>query len=209
MKQIRIAKLLVVPVLRWLIIGIMDISLTILGYFLAPVLPAFAIGKDHLPKWLAAFDTPDNPLDGDEGFLKHHALFKGEVNAVERYLNRVWWLLRNPGYGFSYDNLGAVITATPTLLSGNLFVSDRPDLTIRRNVGLSGHALLLSADGKYFEWYLVKQYGSSGCCFRVRWGYKMIGFVNHPDVFKIGQKAQFASLTSIKPLASFTNKPAF
>ena len=66
-----------------------------LCYALSPILPAFAIGRDTLPRWLSWFQTPDAPLDGDSGFQRVATWVKW------RYARRVMWIIRNPAYGFS------------------------------------------------------------------------------------------------------------
>ena len=76
-----------------------------------PMLPAFATirlgginNDDHqgaglrLPLWLAWFDTPDNPLTGDEAFERSH--------PNGSYFDMVLWLYRNPLYGFKWGPLG-------------------------------------------------------------------------------------------------------
>lgn len=184
---------------RWLTLLVADIAMFLIAWLLAPILPAFAIGKDRLPRWLAWLDTPDNPLDGDGGYLLMHAPFPGLQAGVKQYINRVVWLWRNPGYGFSYSVLGAQINSQPLVVSGDPMVSDSPNLTTGRMNGLSGHVLLRSGD--CFEFYFVRQYGNSDKCFRLRVGWKMLGFLNEPTVQPLGGKAQF--VCGIKPLGRF------
>ncbi len=92
--------------MRWPAYLIANVVMLLLAYLLAPFLPAFALGRDHLPAWLSWFDTTDNPLDGDDGFKTEHAPFKGEVTGWRRYINRVVWLWRNPSYGFDINVIG-------------------------------------------------------------------------------------------------------
>ena len=91
--------------MRWFSLLIPNLVMLVLAYLLAPVLPLFATKENHLPKWLAFFDTPDNPIDGDGGFKEQHAPFKGEQTGWRRYINRVRWLWRNPSYGFNWTVL--------------------------------------------------------------------------------------------------------
>lgn len=191
---------MIAAVLRWLILLVADLIVFAVAWLLAPILPAFAIGRDHLPRWLAWFDTPDNPLDGDLGYVMLHAPFNGYgATGWRQYINRVVWLWRNPGYGFSYSVLGAQINSQPLVVSGDPYVSDSSNLTIGRMRGFSGHVLLRS--GTAFEFYLVRQYGQSGHCFRLRLGWKMLGFLNEPIAWPLGGKAQF--VFGIKPLGRF------
>ena len=191
---------MIAAALRWLILLVADLTVFALAWLLAPILPLFAVGKEQLPDWLSYFAAEDNPLDGDVGYITLHAPFKGySQHGIKRYINRIVWLWRNPGYGFSYQVLGAQINSQPLVVSGDPYVSDSPNLTIGRTRGLSGHVLLRS--GKFFEFYLVRQYGSSGRCFRLRVGWKMLGFLNEPASWSLGGKAQF--VCGIKPLGKF------
>lgn len=69
-------------------------------WFLSPILPLFAIGRDTLPSWLSWFQTPDAPLDGDSGFAKDFP-----PDQYPQYYRRVRWLARNPAYGFAWTVL--------------------------------------------------------------------------------------------------------
>jgi hypothetical protein len=179
----------------------LDVAVWVLAMLLAPFLPAFATSDNHLPWWLSWFDTPDNPLDGDEGYIEEHAPFKGVQTGWKKYVNRVCWLWRNPAYGFSYSVTGVRVDSVPILVSGNSHVSNDPDLDQQRATGLSGHAYIRYKH--YFEYYWVYQYGKSSNCFRLRLGWKLAGFINLPQFFPLGANAQFVS--SVKPFCHFAN----
>ena len=192
---------MIAAILRWLILLVADLAVFVLAWLLAPILPAFAIGKDHLPYELSYFSAEDNPLDGDYGYIMQHAPFKGYgVTGWRRYINRVVWLWRNPGYGFSYAVLGHKVTSQPLVVSGDPLVSDSVNLTVGRMHGLSGHVLVREGGGA-FEFYLVQQYGKTGRCFRLRMGWKLLGWINEPTSWPLGSKAQF--VFGIKPLGRF------
>ena len=192
---------MIAAALRWMILLVADLSVFALAWILAPILPAFALGDRHrLPRWLRWFDTPDNSLDGDYGYIMQHAPFKGySQHGIKRYINRVWWLVRNPGYGFSYHVLGHRVNSMPRVVSGDPLVSDSVNLTVGRMHGLSGHVLV--REGRAFELYLVRQYGKSGRCFRLRLGWKLLGWINEPASWPLVGKAQF--VIGIKPLGRF------
>ena len=191
---------MIAAIFRWLFLLVADLAVFVLAWLLAPILPAFAIGKDHLPYELSYFSAEDNPLDGDIGYVMLHAPFKGYgVTGWRQYINRVVWLWRNPGYGFSYSVLGHQVNSMPRVVSGNPLVSDSVNLTVGRMHGLSGHVLV--REGRAFELYLVRQYGKSGRCFRLRLGWKLLGWVNEPGQWPLGSKAQF--VFGIKPLGRF------
>ena len=191
---------MIAAIFRWLFLLVADLAVFVLAWLLAPILPAFAIGKDHLPYELSYFSAEDNPLDGDIGYVMLHAPFKGYgVTGWRQYINRVVWLWRNPGYGFSYSVLGHQVNSMPRVVSGDPLVSDSVNLTVGRMHGLSGHVLV--REGRAFELYLVRQYGKSGRCFRLRLGWKLLGWVNEPGQWPLGSKAQF--VFGIKPLGRF------
>ena len=76
------------------------------AYLLSPILPLFASKDGWLPKCLWWYQTPDNPLDGDYGFRMIHAPFKGEdLSYWKKYINRMFWMIRNPSYGFDWTVL--------------------------------------------------------------------------------------------------------
>lgn len=191
---------MIAAIFRWLFLLVADLAVFVLAWLLAPILPAFAIGKDHLPYELSYFSAEDNPLDGDIGYVMLHAPFKGYgVTGWRQYINRVVWLWRNPGYGFSYSVLGHRVNSMPRVVSGDPLVSDSVNLTVGRMHGLSGHVLV--REGRAFEFYLVRQYGKSGRCFRLRLGWKLLGWINEPGQWPLGGKAQF--VIGIKPLGRF------
>ena len=170
----------------WAALSVINLAMTLVGIGLAPVLPLFAV-RGYLPWWLSYFGTPDNSLDGDEGYQKEHAPFKGIQTGFKRYVNRILWLLRNPIYGFGYSVLGARIEHPPLVISGDPLVSDSKNLRLNRQHGLSGHVTLRC--GRYWEFYLIHQYGNNRCL-RIRMGWKLSGYVNEPTTFKLGTKAQ-------------------
>ena len=90
--------------MRYFLLLPASITFTLLAYLLAPVLPLFA--KDGwLPRRLNWFQTPDNSIDGDDGWRNEHLV------GWPRYLKRVFWLWRNPAYGFEWTGpLAAKIT---------------------------------------------------------------------------------------------------
>lgn len=177
-----------------------NIFMWVTAMLLAPILPLFAVGKNHLPTWLAWFDTPDNSLDGDAGWLPTHP------NST--YWNRVCWLWRNPAYGFDISVLGITVATMPTVMSGDKYVSDGPvsmidrvtGEAINRTTGQSGSVHLTMGD--YWEWYHVSQWGKSNKCVRIRLGWKLLGYVLLPDLSPLGSRTQF--VFSPKPYSSFT-----
>ena len=187
--------------IKYTCLAVTNILMFFIGSFLSIYLPVFAIGKDHLPSWLSWFDTPDNTLDGDDGYKTLHAPFKGTQTGIKQYINRWFWLLRNPSYGFDISVLGATVTELPVVIKGDLLVSNNQNLTTGRKTGLSG-SVYITDDSNHFEYYYVRQWGSSSKCFRLRLGWKLSGYINAPQFFPLGSKTQF--VFSVMPAASFT-----
>lgn len=185
-------------VVSYVLLLLADWAMTLTAWILAPVLPMFAI-EGHLPDFLSWFDTPDNPLDGDSGFISEHAPYPGEQTGVKRYVNRVAWLLRNPAYGFTYSVLSHDVASMPRVIHGDPLVSDSKNVTTGRATGLSGCVIVSEDDA--FEFYYVRQWGSSANCLRLRLGWKMLGFINQPAEWPIPGEAQF--VFSLKLMGKF------
>ena len=134
-----------------------------LAFMLAPALPAFA--KDGwLPRCLSWFQTPDNSLDGDEGWLTHLTWI------TNRYVRQVLWLCRNPAYGFDFQVLGSRALTNPVYMSfGD---EDTSNLPIH-----SGYIFRTLHEDNYliFQLYLVKDYSIFGSrrCIRINFGWKV------------------------------------
>jgi len=110
----------------YLPMALVDILLSyVISYPLAPLLPLFATEQDgpldngghtglgpRLPKWLNWFQTPDNSLYGDAGFIA--------ING-QSYLSQVKWLWRNPAYSFAMSTVTSPYT---TSFSGDPTIKD-------------------------------------------------------------------------------------
>ncbi|WP_118181316.1 DUF7338 family protein [Paraburkholderia phosphatilytica] len=154
---------------RWLAFSLANFVVTLLAYLLAPLLPLFAIGRPTLPSWLAYFQTPDNPLDGDANFQANVAPFRGAQTGWRQYINRIFWLLRNPAYGFGLTVIAFQATkgALVARKRGNLDVSGGPTET-----GYF-HADLINPDGSWcWELYIVWCYSKTRAL-RLNLGWKI------------------------------------
>jgi hypothetical protein len=156
---------LTLAVVRYVPCALLSIVAVLLTWVLAPLLAlaAFVTEDPHtkqgdLPRWLSWFQSHDFPLDeiwrpsrGDEPwrtdglFLKNFDRFVGKtpadfrVSRWLRYLARVYWLWRNPAYGFRAQVLGFAQAGAVTVLnttrgaawdtganSWALYVAERP-----------------------------------------------------------------------------------
>lgn len=112
------------PYLKWALMAPVMLLVTVLTLPLAFVLPFFAQRRPgtldnstrygfgwFLPGWLSWFQTPDNDLDGDQGWREEHWQWRFRLPAVlATYVGRVGWLWRNPGYGFGWEWVDAPVT---------------------------------------------------------------------------------------------------
>ena len=140
------------------------------NFFLAPIVVLFASDDGWLPRWLWWFQTPDNSLDGDSGWINEHRRFKVEDKPWKRWYNRTTWLYRNATYGFCIDVLGAKCYATDVIkVVGDPKVSNRPIKS-----GLVKRYLYRNGEVIYFQWYYVRQWSDSRCI-RINLGWKLWG----------------------------------
>lgn len=158
--------LMAAMVIRWITLAGLNIFVVSLAYLIAPLLPAFAIGRSTLPHWLSWFQTPDNPLDGDANFIDNVAPFPGMQSGWRQYVNRVLWLWRNPSYGFDIEALGFTAQAGVTLrMFGPLSMHAEPQ---------SGwyFAVATNPDGTgAWQFYAVKRWTRSAS--RLNFGWKL------------------------------------
>lgn len=162
----------------------LSLCFNLLAYFLAPVLPLFASKEGWLPKWLWWFQTPDNSLDGDDGWKTEHWQWRFRLSKrVSTYVGRVGWLWRNPAYGFEWDGpLCARISSEDEVTwSGDPGVQNRPN-------GKEGYCF--TRVGPYWSLVYVKRL-SAATCFYLCLGWKLKTYAEDPSRVKSEPKAQF------------------
>lgn len=105
--------------LKWILMVPVMLAITVLTLPLAPILALLVhqrVGRlDNNTKtgegyflfdWLSWFQTPDNSIDGDQGWREEHWQWRYKLPAVlATYVGRIGWLWRNPGYGFGVVEL--------------------------------------------------------------------------------------------------------
>lgn len=155
--------------IKYVCFVILSLLASIINLVLAPFVVLFASNDGWLPKWLSWFQTPDNPLDGDGGWRQFHMPFIKETNKFKRYVNRVFWLYRNPMYNFDINVLGVVIDSTFKYTeSGDKEVSNFPfkEGKMERRLLINGKT--------YFQYYYIKKLTSTRCL-RINLGWKLWG----------------------------------
>jgi len=153
--------------------------LFVLTYPLALVLPLFVqsrignldnntkLGEGYyLPSWLSWFQTPDNSIDGDQGWREEHMQWRFKFPPIiATYLGRVGWLWRNPAYGYGIVELfGNPIIAT---YYGDIKVNDDP--------GHEGSCMIESHN--IFQYVYVKKLWTNKSIYLV-FGWNIKGLVN-------------------------------
>ena len=101
--------------MRYLFALLLYLPLQVITYTLTPIIAIYYEYREgwsnnrtlwslgpRLPLWLSWFDTPDNSLNGDNGWNKDGS----------RYWNRLCWLYRNSLYGFKWTVLGFPIDSS-------------------------------------------------------------------------------------------------
>ena len=151
--------------LKWALMVPVSLFLTVISFPLALILPLYS--KDGwLPNWLFWFQTPDNPLYGDEGWKTEHWQWRHKLpSLLAAYIGMVGWLWRNPAYGF-----GAVYMSGDPIVAtyiGNDNVNDDP---------LSEGSITVYSQN-LFQFVWCKKISSTKCLYFV-FGWNIKGLIN-------------------------------
>jgi hypothetical protein len=90
--------------IKWLILAVLDLVLLLTVPIAAPLIALFTREQSYGQApytWGWLWGTYDNPPQGDEGYVRKRAPFLAQTRGWKGYLNRVWWMIRNPLYGFA------------------------------------------------------------------------------------------------------------
>lgn len=169
--------------LKWLLMVPVMCILTVLTFPLAFALPFFVEYREglldnstktgmgwYLKPWLKWFQTPDNSIDGDEGWRTEHWQWRFKFAApVAQYLGRLGWLWRNPAYGFGVVIMEDSEHSIEATYDGNKQVNDNP--------GVEGYCLVHARD--LFQWVWVKRISANKCIY-VNFGWNIKGLINAP-----------------------------
>lgn len=178
--------------LHWLALLPLSLAFTLLAWLLAPVLPLFASRNGWLPDWLAWFQTPDNSLDGDTGWINEHWQFRYWLPApLCTYVGRVGWLWRNPAYGFEWEGpLCADIDRNAIVIyHGDTSIQDKPN-------GKEGYCFteVVGPERTYWHLYFVKLIGTwqgQPYCLNINLGWKLKTYAEDPRRIVKQPKARY------------------
>ena len=158
--------------LKWFVLAMFDLILTLTVPFAAPVIALFTREQERGKAeytWGWIWGTYDNPPQGDEGYVTKRSVFLNETTGVKGYINRVLWMFRNPLYGVSRRLAVNYSADYYYVVDGNTSISDKykiPGSYFIRVYDKKGGNLVA------FEYYLVKPWGKTKDL-RARFGWKI------------------------------------
>lgn len=165
---------------KYAFLAVISLLLTAIAFVIAPVLPVFAYPQEgplsnateygigrRLPSWMSWFMTPDNSLEGDNGWKTEHWQWRFKLPTIlSRYVGEVGWLWRNPAYSFGMKYIDGTI---PVEVSGDNSIKDN-------NGAKEGWVLAKTED--LFQYVYIKQIGSSNRCIYVNLGWSIRALVD-------------------------------
>ena len=157
---------LLMSVLKWMMLALVSVICTLSAYILAPILYIFSDSNGNLPRWLKYYQTQDNPIWGDTSFHDKQMSW-----TKSPYLRSVFWLWRNPAYGFDYHVLGVVINSSYAY-------SDHGDPSTSNTPMHSGWyvRVLDNHFTTYWQLYIVIALTQT-ICIRINLGWKLWGLL--------------------------------
>ena len=177
--------------LKWLLLGVPVLGMTALSYVVAPFAVLFE-RNGWLPGWLRWFQTFDHDLYGGLDWQQDHP------RLYKTRLGMLLWLWRNPAGTFSYTVAG-VWPAGEVRREGD-------PLTSNREPGHSGCCHTAVDNAWLFNY--VRQWGASGKCLRLVFGWKLYaeqdGGVCRKPTDRKAKPAQWVMVAW--PLAGFDNQ---
>ena len=182
--------------LKWFVLCLLDWVLLLTVPIAAPIIAAFTQAQPFGQQpysWGWLWGTYDNPPQGDEGYVRSRAPFPKHLHGWKGYVNRVWWMIRNPLYGFA--RLSAIDYSAEQVqhVMGKDGISDKEGIPGWYFVRVySPHKLV------GFEFYGVFPYSKTRDL-RVRLGWKLL-----PSKF---QRNGFAQLVNtVNPFDGYGDK---
>lgn len=168
--------------LRWLAYLVVYAVAQVITWVITPLLPLFAVTREgpvnnnekvalgpRLPEWLAWFNTPDNSLEGDAGFIERNGT---------GYWQSVVWLYRNSLYGFKWSVLAAPVIVEDLYWFG--------DTTINRT---TNEGYLYVQMGEHWQLKVVKRIPGTSRCVMFNFGWLLDAYVSDPLLVKTQPKA--------------------
>ena len=180
--------------LKFLVLMPVSWFLILISLPLALVFPLIAKNGWLPDNWFCnLFQTPDNSLHGDYGWLTEHWQWRFDKRiplGLSDYIGQVGWLWRNPAYGFGV-----------TYISGKTPATFKGDNLIRDNLAARGGWCFVQA-GDLFQLTVILPYKVVPLCLMLNFGYNIRALVDDhvnpkPDPYQATYTA------SIRPWAKF------
>lgn len=150
--------------MTYLLLAPLSIVFTLLAILLSPILALLVKGNGYLPDWLSFFSTPDNPDIGDKMFQEQQMAW-----TKSKYLYALFWLARNPSYGFDHA-IGAKIKPDFQLsLFGDILTTNAPV-----HNGYLWRKVRNKDGSSYWQFYFVHQWSDTKC-WKINFGWKLWG----------------------------------
>ena len=182
--------------LKWLVLCLFDWVLLLTVPIAAPIIAAFTRPQPHDAgpySWGWIWGTYDNPPQGDVGYVRQRSPVPGLITGWQGYLNRTWWMIRNPLYGFARGSSIAYRPDFDQVLIGKDGISDKDKVP-------GWYFVRLYRKGKLagFEFYGVFPWSETRNL-RVRLGWKIL-----TDKFKRNGFAQLVN--TVNPFDGYGDK---
>jgi len=157
-------------IIKYLLLALFGVLVSLFAWVFSPVLALFIRSDGYLPGWLSWFQTQDNPAIGDAGFQTRQMSW-----TTSRYLWGMFWIARNPAYG--YDSW-AGFDVSPDMI---YMTSKLAGLEWDNTATVFRTGTMLQTFGKYFEWSAVWRWSAT------RYGRVAFGWHLNPP-FVIGER---------------------
>lgn len=166
--------------IKYAVMAVFSLLLNAITFIIAPLLPRFSKIKDgplnngtnygsgpRLPQWLNWFMTPDNSLDGDQGWQKEHWQWRFKFSpAIATYIGQVGWLWRNPAYSFGMTHINGNVAPT---YSGDPDIGDN-------QTAREGYLLVHTTD--LFQYVYIKRIFKTQKCLYINIGWNIRALIN-------------------------------
>lgn len=167
---------------RYLVYLVACLFMEAISVPLAFVLPLFAHDA-KLPGWLSWFQTPDNTLDGDDGWkTKHWQWRKRLPDLFCMYVGYMGWLLRNRAYGFKWSVLAATVDPKAIRWEG--------DPTIKNRDHAKAGVLRVWMN-PYWQYKRIWQIFGSHRCVMLNFGWQLDNYIANPKLVDTNPKALY------------------
>lgn len=157
---------------NWNKLAVINVLLILATYIFAPIIAIFVVKRNgyldnntkygqgyYLVNWLSWFQTPDNSIDGDEGWRIEHWQWRFKLPSfLATYVGRIGWLWRNTAYGYG-------LISTANLLNQDISENGNTEISFGKSV--EGSFTIICGD--YFQKRKVVNYFGIGVYTNTGW----------------------------------------